>query len=559
LISIISSIIHHIEKFDCDSQCGREARRVSSQLCESDRHSRLNEYVIKHQIKSKTQIAIYIKLTSSFFSGVAADGKDLSLEGLGGVGGDARQTLPKAVAKFEYKATKATELSFHKGDTIVEVRKMAGEWWRGSCNGQRGYFPKSYVAVVGEGVIEAQRGNVFHSEKPPLARAMFDFVGQSEQELTFKEGDVIGQVNEGADKSSPWWQGTRGGRTGYFPREYVAMVDQKRRKTPYTANVVYRFDARDPKSQLSLVVGEMIEVLELCDEITGGWWVGRKSDNKIGYFPANYARYTAKTCEKCQTRAAKAKVTMGPQRTVHWFCRTCVQSMDASARPPKAAGGPAAAAAKPPVAASQPIAAAAKAATPAAAAAAVATSPPKAAALPPAPVAAPAPGGNDAASARLAALGMVPKAGGTPKGAASPVVSRPAAVQQQPPQQQQAAAKLPPPPAAAGGVVLPPPPSVVGGGAGLPPPPAAAAQPLRQSRNNEPVPQRKQESDDDDDDDDDSEDTDDVSTDDEDEAGGGGGLTYVEMLRQEYRKHLPAPEDMRADFGKAPAPPRPDQ
>lgn len=466
------------------------------------------------------------------------------------------------MAKFEYKATKATELSFHKGDTIVEVRKMAGEWWRGSCNGQRGYFPKSYVAVVGEGVIEAQRGNVFHSEKPPLARAMFDFVGQSEQELTFKEGDVIGQVNEGADKTSPWWQGTRGGRTGYFPREYVALVDQKRRKTPYTANVVYRFDARDPKSQLSLAVGEMIEVLELCDEITGGWWVGRKGD-KVGYFPANYARYTAKTCEKCQTRAAKAKVTMGPQRTVHWFCRPCVQSMDASARPPKAAA--AAAAAKPPAAAaSQPIAAATKAAPPAAAG--VATSPTRAAAaapapaptpaaaaaLPPAPAAAPAPAGNDAASARLAALGMVPKAG-TPKGAASPVVSRPA-----PAAQQQAGAKLPPPPAAGG--ALPPPPPAVGGGAGLPPPPpaaaAAAAQPLRQSWNNEPQ-QRKQDSDDDDDDDD-SEDTDDVSTDDEDEQE-GGGLTYVEMLRQEYRKHLPAPEDMRADFGKAPAPPRPDQ
>jgi pyruvate/2-oxoglutarate dehydrogenase complex dihydrolipoamide acyltransferase (E2) component len=470
---------------------------------------------------------------------------------------------PQAIAKFEYKATKPTELSFHKGDTIVELRKMAGEWWRGSCNGQRGYFPKSYVAVIGEGVVEAQRGNVFHSEKPPLARAMFDFVGQSEQELTFKEGDVIGQVNQGADKDSAWWQGTRGGRTGYFPREYVALVDQKRRKTPYTANVVYRFDARDPKSQLSLVVGEMIEVLELCDEVTGGWWVGRKGD-KVGYFPANYARYTAKTCEKCQTRPAKAKVTLGAQRTVHWFCRPCVQSMDSSAvRPPKA-GAPAAAGAK--AGGSQPQAVPQQQAKPAAA---VATSPNRAAvapapaaaaaaaALPPAPApvaaapaAAVAPAGHDAASARLAALGMVPKA--SPKGSASPVVSRPAAAQQP-------AAKLPPPPAAAGGA-LPPPPQAVGGG-GLPPPPqavpaaaaAVAAAPLRQSRDPQPQPQPES---DDDDDSDDSEDTDDVSSDDDD-GEEGGGLTYVEMLRQEYRKHLPAPEDMRADFGKAPAPPRP--
>lgn len=454
-------------------------------------------------------------------------------------------------------------MSFHKGDTIVELRKMAGEWWRGSCNGQRGYFPKSYVAVIGEGVVEAQRGNVFHSEKPPLARAMFDFVGQSEQELTFKEGDVIGQVNQGADKESAWWQGTRGGRTGYFPREYVVLVDQKRRKTPYTANVVYRFDARDPKSQLSLVVGEMIEVLELCDEVTGGWWVGRKGD-KVGYFPANYARYTAKTCEKCQLRPAKAKVTLGAQRTVHWFCRPCVQSMDSSAvRPPKAGAPAAAAGAKAGGSQPQAVPQQAKAQQ---APAAVATSPNRgpaaapaptavaAAALPPAPApvaaAAPAPAGNDAASARLAALGMVPKA--TPKGAASPVVSRPAAAQQ--------AAKLPPPP---GGAALPPPPQAVGGGGNLPPPPqavppaaAAAAAPLRQSRDPQPQPQRQQQRDDSDDDSDDSEDTDDVSSDDDD-GEEGGGLTYVEMLRQEYRKHLPAPEDMRADFGKAPAPPRP--
>jgi hypothetical protein len=144
------------------------------------------------------------------------------------------------VAKFEYKATKPTELSFHKGDTIVEVRKMAGEWWRGSCNGQRGYFPKSYVAVVGEGVIEAQRGNVFHSEKPPLARAMFDFVGQSEQELTFKEGDVIGQVNEGADKTT-----RRGGRAraAAAPATFRASTSRSstrsgaKRPTPPTSSI----------------------------------------------------------------------------------------------------------------------------------------------------------------------------------------------------------------------------------------------------------------------------------------------------------------------------------
>jgi hypothetical protein len=410
---------------------------------------------------------------------------------------------------------------------------MAGEWWRGSCNGARGYFPKSHVAIIGEGVLDSQRSNVFHSEKPPLARAMFDFVGASESELTFKEGDVIGQVNSepAGNKDSPWWQGTRGGRTGFFPREYVVLVDQKRRKVPYTAKVVYKFDARDPKSQLSLATGEFIEVLELCDEVTGGWWVGRKADNKVGYFPANYAKFAERTCERCQKSKAKARVTLPGRATACWYCKQCVLDMapEVGGPPPKA----------------KPAATPAVAVPPAAAATAAAPKPAAAASPPAAPAATTVlpPGANDAASARLAALGMAGKGAGAAKAPASPVITRPppaaavaaapvaqptraAPVAQQPPPQQQpaAAAKLPA--------------AVSPAAAKLPPPPALA------NSYNE----------DDSDDEDDDSDTDDVSSDDE---QGGSGLTYVEMLRQEYRKHLPAPEDMRADFGKAPAPPRP--
>jgi hypothetical protein len=409
---------------------------------------------------------------------------------------------------------------------------MAGEWWRGSCNGARGYFPKSHVAIIGEGVLDSQRSNVFHSEKPPLARAMFDFVGASESELTFKEGDVIGQVNSepAGNKDSPWWQGTRGGRTGFFPREYVVLVDQKRRKVPYTAKVVYKFDARDPKSQLSLVTGEFIEVLELCDEVTGGWWVGRKADNKVGYFPANYAKFAERTCERCQKSKAKARVTLPGRATACWYCKQCVldTAPEVGGPPPKV----------------KPAATPAVAAPPAATATAAAPKPAAVASPPAAAATVLPPGANDAASARLAALGMAGKGAGAAKSPASPVVTRPppaaavaaapvaqptraAPVAQQPPppQQQPAAAKLP---AAA----------VSPAAAKLPPPPALA------NSHNE----------DDSDDEDDDSDTDDVSSDDE---QGGSGLTYVEMLRQEYRKHLPAPEDMRADFGKAPAPPRP--
>ena len=128
--------------------------------------------------------AAYVKVIEKAKE-ASADGKDLSLDSLtpAGVGGADRETLPKALAKFDYTAAKPTELTFVKGETIVEVRKMAGEWWRGSCRGKRGYFPRQYVAIIGEGILETQKKSVFHSEKPPLARAMFDFKAQSDREL----------------------------------------------------------------------------------------------------------------------------------------------------------------------------------------------------------------------------------------------------------------------------------------------------------------------------------------------------------------------------------------
>jgi hypothetical protein len=44
-----------------------------------------------------------------------------------------------------------------------------------------GYFPKQYVTIVGEGIAKSQLADVFHTEQPPLARALFDFVGQGDK------------------------------------------------------------------------------------------------------------------------------------------------------------------------------------------------------------------------------------------------------------------------------------------------------------------------------------------------------------------------------------------
>lgn len=51
-----------------------------------------------------------------------------------------------------------------------------------------------------------------HSEHPPLARALFDFGGQNEKELTFKAGQIVGKVV--ATGNANWLSGVCAGQKG---------------------------------------------------------------------------------------------------------------------------------------------------------------------------------------------------------------------------------------------------------------------------------------------------------------------------------------------------------
>ncbi|KAH3744713.1 protein kinase C and casein kinase substrate in neurons protein [Pelomyxa schiedti] len=54
-------------------------------------------------------------------------------------------------------------------------------------------------------------------------RAMFDYTGQEDSELSFVEGDII--LVENKDPSG-WWKGTlgAGGKSGLFPSNYVEII-----------------------------------------------------------------------------------------------------------------------------------------------------------------------------------------------------------------------------------------------------------------------------------------------------------------------------------------------
>ena len=49
----------------------------------------------------------------------------------------------ECVALYDYSG-EAGDLSFIAGD-VIQVHKDEGEWWEGSCNGEKGLFPANYV------------------------------------------------------------------------------------------------------------------------------------------------------------------------------------------------------------------------------------------------------------------------------------------------------------------------------------------------------------------------------------------------------------------------------
>ncbi|XP_064017535.1 F-BAR and double SH3 domains protein 1 isoform X2 [Pogoniulus pusillus] len=137
---------------------------------------------------------------------------------------------------FGYQGCQADELSIRQGEELEVIEDGDAEEWVKARNkaGQVGYVPEKYLLALpgepmpgagppGPSALQRQLSSIMAAElvlEPGawLVRALYDYEGQSPEELSFPEGAIIrvlprapGEVDDG------FWTGDFDGRVGVFP------------------------------------------------------------------------------------------------------------------------------------------------------------------------------------------------------------------------------------------------------------------------------------------------------------------------------------------------------
>ncbi|KAJ3585043.1 hypothetical protein NHX12_013766 [Muraenolepis orangiensis] len=121
-----------------------------------------------------------------------------------------------ALALFNFPGQTAEDLSFQQGALIRVLQHIDADWRRGRVEDREGLYPVAFTQPCAAQPIPGQepagRG---------VAKALFDFTAESEDELTLKIGDIVREV-ESLDEQ--WIVGVVGGKRGMVPKNYISLL-----------------------------------------------------------------------------------------------------------------------------------------------------------------------------------------------------------------------------------------------------------------------------------------------------------------------------------------------
>ncbi|XP_054019226.1 dynamin-binding protein [Dryobates pubescens] len=228
------------------------------------------------------------------------------------------------VCTSEFTSQEPGSLSLQRGDLVILGGSLASSWLQGRSSwGSKGFFPSSCVRELCLSVRSHQLSQSALMEVPAYslgqARALMDLSAQLEEELDFREGDVINIVGV---PEPGWFEGELRGRRGIFPEGFVELLTplqasetsmdpeptgtwdtngtvkmpSKEGEEPGSTYGValYQFQALEP-SELDFDVGDRIRIVGILED---GWLEGELR-GKRGIFPHRFVRLEASdTCRE---------------------------------------------------------------------------------------------------------------------------------------------------------------------------------------------------------------------------------------------------------------------
>nr|XP_035945089.1 SH3 domain-containing protein 19 isoform X4 [Halichoerus grypus] len=120
-------------------------------------------------------------------------------------------------ALHSFTAETSDDLSFRRGDRILILEHVDSEWCKGRLRDREGIFPAVFVRPC---PAEAKSMSAL-ALKGKKAKALYDFHGENEDELSFKAGDIITELESVDDD---WMSGELMGKSGIFPKNYVQFL-----------------------------------------------------------------------------------------------------------------------------------------------------------------------------------------------------------------------------------------------------------------------------------------------------------------------------------------------
>lgn len=120
-------------------------------------------------------------------------------------------------ALHSFTAETSDDLSFKKGDQILILERLDSNWCKGRLRDREGIFPAVFVRPY-----PAEKKSMSAlALKGRKAKALYDFHGENEDELSFKAGDIITEL---ASVDDDWMSGELMGKSGIFPKNYVQVL-----------------------------------------------------------------------------------------------------------------------------------------------------------------------------------------------------------------------------------------------------------------------------------------------------------------------------------------------